>query len=103
MTQYQLKGEDFDPHTEQFNCANISGHTVCPPGYEQWHEWARQKTRTHRQVRCPDCRLFLIWIERKSPRWTVKADAEPEHGHGTGNVRHPDLCDECLALEGEMR
>lgn len=40
-------------------------HTPCPEGYREWHEWAERKLRTHRQIRCPNCGLWAIWVRRK--------------------------------------
>ena len=34
--------------------------------YVAWHEWARKRDKTHRQVKCPECGLFSIWIKRKT-------------------------------------
>lgn len=39
-------------------------HTRCPTGYLQWHHWAAQKGKTHRQVRCPTCGYWAIWVLR---------------------------------------
>lgn len=39
-------------------------HTPCPRGYIAWHEWAEMKSRTHRQVRCPGCALWKIWVPK---------------------------------------
>lgn len=40
-------------------------HTPCPEGYVPWHEWAEQKSKTHKQERCPSCGLWAIWKPRK--------------------------------------
>lgn len=45
-------------------CPNGANHTKEPSGYLQWHEWAEHKSRTHRQRRCPGCRLYKIWVPR---------------------------------------
>jgi hypothetical protein len=29
-----------------------------------WHMWAMQKGKTHRQTRCDECGLFKIWVEK---------------------------------------
>ncbi len=42
-----------------------SEHTPCPVGYYAWHEWAGKKGRTHRQVKCKACGLYVIWVKRK--------------------------------------
>jgi len=33
----------------------------------QWHEWAREMGRTHRQIKCTRCGFYVIW-EPRSPR-----------------------------------
>jgi len=41
-----------------------AAHTPQPTGYLEWHEWADKKAKTHRQVRCPGCGLFQIWVRK---------------------------------------
>lgn len=43
------------------SCENEANHTYGPPGYLAWHAWAAEHRKTHKQSRCPGCRLFLIW------------------------------------------
>ena len=38
-------------------------HTPTPP-YPEWLDWARQKSRTHKQVRCPGCGLWHVWVPK---------------------------------------
>ncbi len=40
-------------------------HTPSPEGYIQWHAWAEKKSKTHRQIRCPVCGLWAIWVPKK--------------------------------------
>lgn len=43
-------------------------HTVDktePVDYCLWFEWAKKKSKTHRQERCPECGLYKIWVRRK--------------------------------------
>lgn len=40
-------------------------HTPCPEGYLAWHDWAEKMAETHRQKRCPVCRLWSIWVPKK--------------------------------------
>lgn len=47
------------------DCLDVEQHTKAPKGYLAWHEWARAKSKTHRQVRCPTCGFFSIWKPRK--------------------------------------
>lgn len=35
-----------------------------PAGYVAWFEWAAEKGKTHKQVRCEGCGLFKVWIPR---------------------------------------
>jgi hypothetical protein len=43
-------------------CANAANHTPMPDGYLERHEWARQMLRTHKQTRCPQCSLWVVWV-----------------------------------------
>lgn len=45
-------------------CPNAAKHTKCPKNYFGWLAWAEQKQKTHRQVRCPDCKRYAIWVRR---------------------------------------
>lgn len=49
-------------------CPNEAAHTPAPAGYVAWHEWAAKMGRTHRQVRCPGCGLFRVWVSKKPHR-----------------------------------
>lgn len=40
-----------------------SKHTKAPSGYMEWYYWAERKSKTHKQIKCPDCGLFKIWIK----------------------------------------
>jgi hypothetical protein len=48
------------------DCPSFFDHTPCPPGYLQWHDWAKKMLRTHRQVRCTRCRFYAIWEPRRA-------------------------------------
>jgi hypothetical protein len=52
-------------------------HTPCPEGYVNWHEWAEAMSKTHRQIPCPGCGLYYIWVVdgRKGPRVRTKTPA----------------------------
>ncbi len=44
-------------------------HTPSPSGYLQWHAWAEQMAKTHKQARCPECGFLSIWQpKRAEPR-----------------------------------
>lgn len=47
-------------------CEHFEDHTLCPEGYIQWHAWAEEMAKTHRQEKCAGCGLFAIWVPRKS-------------------------------------
>jgi len=40
-------------------------HTPQPTGYREWHAWAQQMSKTHTQVRCPNCGLWAIWVPKR--------------------------------------
>lgn len=48
-------------------CPNAAEHTPMPPGYVERFEWANELKKTHRQVQCPECHLYNIWIPRTHP------------------------------------
>ena len=33
--------------------------------YLAWHEWAAEKAKTHKQIKCPHCGLYRVWIPKK--------------------------------------
>lgn len=37
-------------------------HTEMPDGYLQGHDAAQTLLKTHRQVLCPGCGLYKIWV-----------------------------------------
>lgn len=36
-----------------------------PQDYMQWHTWARNKSKSHRQVRCREHGLFHNWVKKR--------------------------------------
>ena len=46
------------------DCPNIDQHTKSPEGYMSWHHWAREKIKTHKQIKCDGCDYYSIWIPR---------------------------------------
>jgi len=42
-------------------CPNTEKHTDCPEGYLDWYKWAEDKSKTHDQVPCYGCGLYVIW------------------------------------------
>lgn len=39
-------------------------HTPSPERYLAWHEWADKMTKTHKQIQCPECQMWMIWIPK---------------------------------------
>jgi len=77
-------------------CPNAAEHTEGPSGYVSWFEWAGRMQRTHRQTRCPGCRLYKIWAPRKpldlAPRGECEVCGEP--------CSTPPQCRDCAEAEG---
>lgn len=46
------------------DCPDFMNHTPSPKGYLGWHDWAKKLGRTHRQVKCPGCGLYAIWMPK---------------------------------------
>ncbi len=46
------------------SCPNAMQHTPCPAGYMAWHAWAERMAITHRQLQCPECGLWAIWVPK---------------------------------------
>jgi len=38
-----------------------------PKGYADWHEWAKEKSKTHKQVKCPVCNRYTEWVLKTPP------------------------------------
>lgn len=49
---------------KEADCPGFIDHTPSPPGYLEWHEWAKKMGRTHRQIKCAGCGLYKIWVPR---------------------------------------
>lgn len=47
-------------------CPNVKNHVKREPGgYVNWHSWAEDKLKTHDQLQCPECGLWVIWKPKK--------------------------------------
>ena len=46
-------------------CPKKSKHSKVPEGYVSWHEWAKKKSKTHKNVICDGCGLWTIWKPRR--------------------------------------
>lgn len=45
-------------------CPNVKDHTPSPEGYMPWMDWAERMAKTHKQVKCPGCGLWAVWIKK---------------------------------------
>lgn len=36
-----------------------------PSGYLAWHDWAEEKSRTYKQIKCPGCGRWTIWVRKR--------------------------------------
>lgn len=61
----EAQWSDRRPTTDR-HAEGCAAHTPCPDGYVQWHEWAEWINKTHRNVACPDCGKFAIWVPRNN-------------------------------------
>ncbi len=39
-------------------------HTPMPSGYIARMNWAKACGKTHRQVKCPNCGLYVVWVRK---------------------------------------
>ncbi len=44
------------------SCPNA--HTPQPEGYLDWHSWAAQASKKHRQIQCLGCGLYAVWVSK---------------------------------------
>lgn len=41
-------------------------HTKSPDGYVSYHDWTEMKSKTHKQIRCPVCGLWAVWVKKET-------------------------------------
>lgn len=72
---------DFDPAAHPIPPAPIERtedrctHTPQPPGYMEWHAWAKAASKTHAQVRCPHCGLWSQWMPKREAKAINKRES----------------------------
>lgn len=49
---------------EQENCSNRHNHMESPSDYVEWHDWAERMAKTHKQIKCPECGYWVIWVRK---------------------------------------
>lgn len=42
-------------------------HAEHPTGYVAFQEWAESMGKTHKQIQCPVCGLYAVWVKREEP------------------------------------
>jgi hypothetical protein len=69
----------------RMNETTATGLTICaghtpdqPSGYREWHAWAARMSKTHRQVRCPACGRFEVWVPKQAKRPPARLNARTE-------------------------
>ena len=60
-------------------CPNYENHEPMPTGYVEFDEWAKVKNRTHKNIKCPGCGFYRLWIPRNVK---VKSGFDAARGGG---------------------
>lgn len=76
-------------------CEHVEDHTACPDGYIQWHAWAAEMSKTHRQRKCPSCGLYAIWepktaraiLSKQDPEYSGRVEVVDEGESGNAGLR----------------
>jgi hypothetical protein len=66
------------PRIDKSKCQKL--HTEQPQGYVQWHAWAEEKSKTHKQKVCPECGRLEIWVSKQKRKLNV-----PNEGKADGS------------------
>ena len=45
-------------------CPNYENHEPMPIGYVEFHEYGKKLNKTHKNVKCPGCGKYRLWVER---------------------------------------
>lgn len=56
-------------------CAFANQHTEGPADYLAWHAWAEAMEKDHRQIRCPGCDLYKVWVPKANASTRKDRDA----------------------------
>lgn len=61
-------------------CSHSEDHMPQPEGYIEWHAWAEEMSKTHKQRRCTGCGLYTIWepVSAQAALKTKETDHAPE-------------------------
>jgi hypothetical protein len=51
-------------YSEPELCPDWDKHTAAPRSYLEWHEWAEDMAKTHKQERCPTCGYWAMWTPK---------------------------------------
>lgn len=74
-------------HKGEHDFTRQCNHTDQPTGYREWHQWAKKKSKTHRQYKCPHCGLWAIWLEKPKKRAIRAGSAEGQRGGLRGKTK----------------
>ncbi len=44
--------------------SQIPKHEYGPNGYLQWFAWAKKMSKTHKQIKCECCGLYVLWVKK---------------------------------------
>lgn len=58
-----------------------------PEGYLAWNAWAEKMSKSHRQVKCPGCGLWALWVPKKERAPRKAAGEPPATDTGTAATR----------------
>ena len=64
------------------HCPNKESHLLGPSGYLERSEWAEEMRKTHKQERCPECGLWVIWRPKDGHNYTNQEDSHADSRHG---------------------
>jgi hypothetical protein len=63
------------PRIDKSECEKL--HTWQPDDYVSWHGWAEDKSKTHKQKKCPECGRLAIWIPKLKHKLFVNGETPP--------------------------
>jgi hypothetical protein len=63
------------------DCPNTECTVSEPSDYIHWHEWARKKSKTHKQTKCPTCGLYTVWIPKVVRTTQSRLKSQQPHLH----------------------
>lgn len=74
-------------HKGEHDFTSKCNHTDQPTTYREWHQWAKKKSKTHRQYKCPHCGLWAIWMEKPKKHAIRAGSAVERRGESQGKMK----------------